>query len=178
MTEEALDRAGRLQASAFDVDFRELENLVGLSALDDLHVANAKRMSLVYTAIAAFENSVRDLITTTLLENVGANWWEECVSKRIRDASETRRKEEEKIKWHTQRGSDPIQYSMLPNLLNIIRNNTVHFEDFIHDIDWAASIFETVEKSRNVIMHSGMLSNRDVSRLGSLFRDWNAQVST
>ncbi|QGY00408.1 hypothetical protein EI983_13145 [Roseovarius faecimaris] len=135
-------------------------------------------MSVVYTAIAAFENSVRELITSTLLENVGAAWWEDCVSKKIRDAADSRRKEEEKVKWHTQRGSDPIQYTMLPNLLNIIRQNGDYFEDFIHDIDWAASIFDTVEKSRNVIMHSGTLSKRDIARLGSLFRDWNTQVAT
>lgn len=178
LTEEALDRAGRKQTNAFDGDFLEIERLVGLGALDEVHVANAKKMSIVYTAIAAFENSVRELISNTLLEDPGANWWEDCVSKKIRDAADVRRGDEEKVKWHTQRGSDPIQYTMLPNLLNIIRQNETKFEDFIQDIDWAASIFDTVEKSRNVIMHSGNLSNRDIARLGSLFRDWNAQVST
>lgn len=178
LTEEALDRAGRQNGSAFSDDYAEIERLVGLSILDDVHVANAKRMSVVYTAIAAFENSVRDLVSNTLLESVGENWWEDCASKKIKDASKARRKDEEKVKWHTQRGSDPIQFTMLPNLLNIIRNNAKHFEDFIHDIDWAAGVFETVEKSRNVIMHSGTLNNRDIARLGTYFRDWNAQVST
>ncbi len=178
LTEEALDRAGRPKGPAFSEDFSEIEKASGLSALDDVHVLNARKMSIVYTAIAAFENSVRELIASTLLESVGENWWEKCVSKKIKDAAKKRREDEEKVKWHTQRGSDPIQFTMLPNLLNIIRQNPDHFEAFIHDFDWAVGIFDTVERSRNVIMHSGTLTNVDIARLGTAFRDWNTQVST
>jgi len=85
--------------------------------------------------------------------------------------------EEKKIRWHVQRGDDPIRFTMLPNLANIIAQNFRHFEPYLHNVEWVKSIFETVERSRNVIMHSGILSDRDVARLGSLIRDWNSQVS-
>lgn len=52
-----------------------------------------------------------------------------------------------------------------------------HFEPYLQNIEWVKSVFEVVERSRNVIMHSGSLSDRDMARLGSLIRDWNSQVS-
>lgn len=178
LTEEALDRAGRKSRSDFDSNSVEIEELVGISVLDEELVARARTMSIVYAAIAAFENTVREFITKVMLENVGANWWEANVSEKIRKAAEQRREEESKIKWHTQRGDDPINYTMLPNLVNILRQNQEIFAAFLPDIDWAASIFDTIERSRNVIMHSGTLTKRDIARLGSLLRDWSAQVGT
>jgi hypothetical protein len=178
LTEEALDRAGRKRTSSAFEDQAEIEKLVGLEALDEGHVAAAREMAAVYVAVAAFENSVRELISRTLLENVGEGWWEQCASEKIRSAARSRMEEEEKVRWHSQRGQDPINYSMLPNLLNIIRQNFVHFEPFIHNIDWAAQIFDAIERSRNTIMHSGTLGRRDVARVGSLLNDWSRQVST
>jgi len=176
LTEEALDSAGRKSELGMRVDEAELAKLVGLDALDERRVADARAMSIVYTAIAAFENSVRDFISKTLLEAVGDAWWQTAVSEKIRNMATTRMQEEEKVRWHTQRGADPIQYTMLPNLLNIIRLNFPHFEPAIHDIDWAASIFDPIDRSRNVIMHSGTLSPRDIARVGSLINDWSRQV--
>jgi hypothetical protein len=83
--------------------------------------------------------------------------------------------EEEKVRWHTPRGAEPINFTMLPNLLNIIRQNSDRFP-IIPNIDWAANIFDAVERSRNVIMHSGRISRRDMARLGTFIRDWAAQV--
>jgi hypothetical protein len=178
LTEEALDTAGRPHRLVGLADEEEIIRLVGLDVLDEGHVAAARLMAIVYTAVAAFENSVRELITKTLLENVGENWWTACVSEKIRQAAQTRMDQEEKVRWHAQRGGDPIQYTMLPNLLNIIRQNFDHFEPFIHNIDWAASIFDAIERSRNVIMHSGTLGPRDIARVGSLINDWARQVSS
>lgn len=177
LTEEALDRAGRKKRAIENIDLEDLARLVGYDALDPELLANAQRMSVVYSAIAAFENSVRQLISRTLLEEVGENWWQECVSINIRNTTASRMEQEEKVKWHSQRGNDPIQYTMLPNLLNIIRQNFEHFEPFVHNLDWAANIFDIVERSRNVTMHSGTLGDRDIARIGSLLRDWYSQVS-
>lgn len=178
LTEEALDHAGRISAKSIFQDKEELERLVGIDVLDERHVEAAKNMAIVYIAIAAFENSVRELISKTLLENIGENWWNSCVSEKIRLTAQQRMEEEEKVRWHSTRGQDPINYTMLPNLMNIIRQNFPHFEPFIHNIDWAAQIFDAIERSRNVIMHSGLLSARDIARIGSLINDWSRQVAT
>ena len=51
-------------------------------------------MATVYTAIAAFENTVRQFVVKVLLENVGENWWESCVSEKIRKLAESRKRED------------------------------------------------------------------------------------
>lgn len=177
LTQEALDLAGREKPKTSDMLDSEIGGLLSIEMLNEELVADARGMAIVYTAIAAFENSVRDLISGTLLENKGASWWSDCVSEKIRTSAEKRMEEEQKVKWHVQRGEDPIKFTMLPNLLNIMRQNADSFEPFVHDLDWVASIFDVIEKSRNVIMHSGRLSRRDVARLGTHLRDWSAQVT-
>jgi Swt1-like HEPN len=177
LTEEALDRAGRpsrVGPGMFEADVAER---LSLDVLDEAHVAAAKLMAAVYVAVAAFENSARELVTTVLREAVGDDWWEKAVSGTIQRNCRTRQEDEEKHRFHTQRGDAPINYTDLKNLANIIRANQDHFiPDFIPSAEWASAIFDTVERSRNVIMHSGTLDLEDVARVGMNLRDWVKQV--
>ena len=176
LTEEALDKAGRPHPNVAAAPEQELAQLSALDSLDETYVTAARRMSIVYTAVAAFENSARKLIESVLLEEIGADWWDKSVSQSIRKRAESRREEEAKIRWHGQRGGSPVDYTDMSDLGNIIRNNWPQFEDYIPSIEWAASIFSVIERSRNVIMHSGELSREDVARLGINIRDWVKQV--
>ena len=176
LTEEALDRAGRRSKNLDKLADLEIAKALSIDLLDDELIANAKSMAVVYAATAAFENSVRGLIKNVLLEGVGEEWWKTSVSENIRKRAETRREEESKVKWHAQRGVDPIYYTTLGDLANIIRQNFIRFEPYIQSAEWAASVFDVVERSRNVIMHSGMLDKEDIGRLGINIRDWIKQV--
>ncbi len=175
LTKEAIDIVIADSTSAESNSIEDVEGLLALDALDERFVLEARQMAQVYVLIAAFENSVRELISSTLKEEVGEDWWTLCVSEKIRQQAAQRMEEEDKIRWHTQRGAEPINFTMLPNLLNVIRQNMDHFP-IIPNIDWAANIFEVIERSRNVIMHSGRISKRDMARLGTFIRDWSAQV--
>lgn len=177
LTEAALDRAGRRTRYDLTASAEELRRVLGIDVLDVDYVAEAERMSFVYITVAAFENSVRDLISRVLADAAGEGWWDQCVPERIRTAARNRLEAEEKVRWHVQRGEDPIRYTMMPNLTSIIENNFQLFEPYLHNVAWVKSVFEVVERSRNVIMHSGTLSDRDMARLGSLIRDWNSQVA-
>jgi hypothetical protein len=176
LTEEALDQAGRLHPNVSNALDQDLAERLGVESLDESFVAAAKQMAVVYMAVAAFENSVRKLITTVLLEKAGEKWWDSCVSAGIRKRVESRQKEEERIRWHTQRGESPITYTDLGDLGNIIRNAWSHFEAYIPSIEWANSVLDVIERSRNVIMHSGYLTLVDVERVGINIRDWVKQV--
>lgn len=149
---------------------------LAIDLLDEEFIINAKQMATVYTAIAAFENTVRKFVVNILLENKGENWWEVCVSEKIRLKAESRKSEEEKIKWHAQRGDSMINYIEFGDLASIMSQNLSLFEDYIISLDWARQIFNTLERSRNVIMHSGMLGSRDIERIGTNIRDWIMQV--
>lgn len=176
LAEQALDAAGRQSRRLADFAEAETARMLSLDLLAPQDVADASAMANVYVAIAAFENSVRTLIADVLLEQIGEDWWEKGVSEKIRGRAETKRAEEERVRWHVQRGVDPINYTQMPDLANIIRQNWPHFQPHIPSIEWADSLFDVIERSRNVIMHSGMLSRPDVERLGIFIRDWIKQV--
>jgi hypothetical protein len=177
LTEEALDRAGRLTLLSSSATLDQIvAKSVGLEVLDEDFVARARRMATAYTAIAAFENSVRDFVSRRLLEHAGENWWTQCVSEKIRTKAESRREEEAKIRWHTPRGDQPINYTEFGDLTAIISQNWEQFEAHLRNQDWVRQILATLERSRNVIMHSGELANADLERIGTVIRDWVKQV--
>jgi hypothetical protein len=176
LAEEALDAAGREHPNVGGASEAVLAELVGLDSLDEAGVDASRRMSIVYTAVATFETSARRLVRSVLIESAGENWWEATVSQDIRRRAESRKIEEEKVKWHGQRGTSPLEYTDLADLGKIIRNNWPSFEPYVPSVEWAASIFAVIERSRNVIMHSGELSREDVARVGINIRDWTKQV--
>lgn len=176
LTEQALDRAGRRARDHGTAIDAELAASLSIDSLDDELVAGARAMATVYTAIAAFENSVRALLSNVLLEEETEEWWDRCVSEKIRKRAESKRKDESRFRWHSQRGQDLIYYTQMGDLVSIIRQNWPHFEAHFPSIEWVASIIDTVERSRNVIMHSGKLQRSDIERVGILIRDWVKQV--
>jgi len=149
---------------------------LSLDLLDDSLVDSARVMATVYTAIAAFENTVRRFVVKVLMENKGETWWEECVSEKIRKYADTRKAEEDKIRWHSARGISMINYTEFGDLVTIMGQNFSLFEDYIISIEWARQIIQTLERSRNVIMHSGELGRKDIERIGTNIRDWISQV--
>lgn len=179
LTHEALEKEGHGQKANYKAEWEiEISKRLGIPSLDEELVAKARRMSLVYTAICAFENSVREFVAKKLLEEKGVNWWELCVKKEIREQAESRKKAEKDIRWLTARGDSMIYYTEFGDLISIIAkpDNWVFFEVHIGNVEWAKQIITTLEKSRNIIMHSGELAPTDIERLGMFIRDWTRQV--
>jgi len=143
--------------------------------LPDDTLQSARKMAVVYAVIAAFENAARKFIQDRLLEEVGANWWD-TVPSAIQKSAEKRKGEEDQIRWHGARGASLIFYTQLGDLPSILQNNIEHFKDHIESVEWARQIFRSLERSRNVIMHSGELSMNDIERVAMNIRDWLRQV--
>lgn len=155
---------------------KEYINTLSLDLMDDDCVNSAKLMATVYTAIAAFENMVRQFVVKILMEYEGEEWWVRCVSEKIRKKAEDRKNKDDKIRWHAHRGDSMINYVDFGDLAAIMLQNYEWFEVHIVSIEWARQIFQTLERSRNVIMHSGKLDKRDIERIGINIRDWISQV--
>lgn len=174
------DEAVRHAMPPQEVDEREPESDVRrrmpLEAIDDALVFGAQKMSSVYVAIAAFENSVRAFVEERLLEKVGENWWDSAVSEDIRKQAENRKKDEEQIRWHGSRGVSRLSYVQLGDLASIIQKNHAVFKELVPSVEWAREIFRSLERSRNVIMHSGQLKMGDIERVAMNIRDWVRQV--
>ncbi|MGL5819416.1 MAG: Swt1 family HEPN domain-containing protein [Phycicoccus sp.] len=175
LTEEALDAAGRVRR--MDLNENDVADALSFELFDEDLLTQARLTSAVYTAVAAFEMSVRRFVKKVLIDTYGEDWWEKGVSEKIRKFVDTRRADEEKVKWHGVRGDDLLSYTELGHLPQIMQQNWEHFEAYVPRVDWATALFSTLERSRNVIMHSGSLALPDVERIGMHIRDWNKQVS-
>lgn len=177
LAESALDQAGRRRRLGIHEE-AELLGHLPFDMLDEERLTAARLMSAVYATIAAFENSVRDFITTVMADGEGPDWWDQKVSSNIRSRAEKRRKQEAETKWHATRGEGLLHYTDMGDLSNIVQQNWALFEPHVLSVDWVKSILDVVERSRNVIMHSGSLEEEDVARLGINMRDWLTQVGT
>lgn len=161
------------------LSLEKVSRKVSLDYLDKSLVDDARKMSGVYIAIASFENMLRGIISDMLLEEKGENWWtSDCISSDIRKKAERKQKDEGQNRWHTPRGVNPIYFTELKDLVSIIchQNNWPYFENLFGDPDWVRHSVKSLERSRNVIMHSGQLSLEDVERVGLVIRDWVRQV--
>lgn len=139
-------------------------------------MGDAEQMSDVYVAFFCLENAVRDLISQRLLERKGTDWWNECVPAKIKTAVETLQAKEAKNRYHTQRSTTLIGYTMFGNLAQIIIANWQEFTDLFPDQAWVTSRFNDLEMSRNVIMHTGLLPQIEIERIESIVRDWIRQA--
>src|SRR5271170_7762972 len=93
MAQAALDRTQRRKLSPPGSD-PETEKRISIELLDPESVARARKMASVYAAIAAFENSARELVARTLAEKKGDDWWESSISEKIRKKANSRIEEE------------------------------------------------------------------------------------
>lgn len=177
LAEEALDRTERLAHVRLTSNIdAEIAARLPIDLLDETLVSRAKKMATVYIAIAAFENTVREFVSKRLLEEKGEGWWDTSVPDGVRRKAESRREDEKKVRWHMPRGDAPINYVEFGDLASIIAQNWPNFVDHLQSLEWAKQIFSALERSRNVIMHSGDLSLQDVERIGTDIRDWIRQV--
>lgn len=176
LTEEALDKVGRSRRRHFGAEeARELQKTLCYDLLEAEALADAQRMSTVYAAIHAFENTVRHLVATAMAEHHGEGWWSN-VPERIRKTVATRMAEDAKFRWHGARGASELNYCDFGDLSSIIVTNWAAFEDLLANLEWAKAVLTTLEKSRNTTMHGGVLAQEDVERIGMNIRDWIRQA--
>ncbi len=176
LTEEALDRSGRRRRNHFGAEeARAAHKTLSYDFLDPDLLAEAQRMAVVYAAIHAFENAVRITVTKAMAEAHGETWWDK-VPERIRKTSKTRMEEDAKFRWHGARGATEINYCDFGDLSSVIVTNWQIFDDLLGSMEWAKATLNTLEKSRNIVMHGGTLAKEDIERIGMNIRDWIRQA--
>lgn len=135
----------------------------------------ALKMSSVYMAFFAFENSVRALIKERL-ELTGADWWTKTVPKSVRDKVTGRQKKDGQNKWHAPRATDEIAYTDFGDMTSIMAANWDKFDDVFPSQDWIKTRLSDLEQSRNALAHNNILGDRDIGRIKMYLEDWLTQV--
>jgi hypothetical protein len=176
LTEESLDKVGRQRRHHLrSEEATKIRVALSFEMLDTNALANAERMAIVYTAIHAFENIVRELVKKGMAEAHGASWWSKVPDK-VQKKSKSRMEDDAKFKWHGARGASEITYCDFGDLSSIIVTNWGQFEGILNDMEWAKALLNTLERSRNIVMHGGLLAREDVERIGMNIRDWIRQA--
>lgn len=180
LTEEALDKVGRKKYSTEEAFFSEdLAKVLHFNEIDAKYVEQSKTMLTVFATITAFENATREFVYSVLLDKYQTEWWEKGVQESIRKKAESRQKEEAKVKWHASRGDAMMSYlefGDLPRIM-LLGDNWDLFSPYVDSQEWVKALFSDIEKSRNVIMHSGILDEFDIARVGMDIRDWLHQIN-
>jgi hypothetical protein len=132
----------------------------------------ARRMGRVYELLHCFENSVRELIETTLRETLEDRWWEDGVPESIRRRADGRRRADERARWHGPRGQSPLNFVDFPELGTIITDRWSDFDDLLGDRDWVEHYFDDMNKSRRAVGHTGDMSEHAVERMELFVREW------
>lgn len=169
----------RLSDSGIRTDLTPVQDIVerGAQAEFPSRLLNAAgRMASVFVLFFCIENSARELITQRLAERYGSSWWDQKVPQRIREVVEKLRASESVHRYHTARSSEMIGYTMFGQLEQIIVSNWDDFKDIFNQQSWISSRFSDLEKSRNIIMHTGVLAEYEIERVEMIVRDWVRQT--
>lgn len=180
LAEQALDKAGRKQYATDDAFFSDdLAKKLHFDEIDPKYVEQSKTMITVFATITAFENATREFVFSVLVEHYKTEWWIKGVQNSIRTRAESRKEAESKIKWHVSRGDAMMSYLDFGDLAKIMLSseNWSLFQPYVDSQDWLRALFDDIEKSRNVIMHSGVLDEYDIARVGLNIRDWLHQIN-
>lgn len=176
LTEESLDKAGRKNKfSLTRTDVEEIRKALSFELMDYERISKAQRMALIYTGIHAFENSVRHFVSIGMAEEFEEKWWSKVPNK-IQNKVKKRMEDEAKFRWHGARGGAEIEYCDFGDLSSIIITNWSVFEDILIDVEWTKAILSVLERSRNIVMHGGVLARQDIERIGINIRDWIRQA--
>ena len=176
LADASLDKAGRRERPSFGPeDAERMRAALAVDLLGSERLVQAERMAIIYTAIHAFENSVRHFVSAAMAEEHEENWWQ-GVPEKVQKKVSTRVGEESRFRWHGARGGADIDYCDFGDLSSIIVTNWSVFEDVLVDLEWVKSTLSVLERSRNIVMHGGVLARQDVERIGMNIRDWLRQA--
>jgi hypothetical protein len=156
---------------------------VRVAQLPGMSAARAREAKLmaekVYPMLYVFENSAREVISTILRREVGEDWWEKVVPKRVQATAAKHKADEAKDPWHGKRGAAPIDYLLLSELPSIVAAPAAwpHFKDLFGRVSWFEELVADFNVSRRVASHMNPLEEDDIKNLEAAFRKWSKLLS-
>jgi hypothetical protein len=132
---------------------------------------HAAAMAQYYELFYCLEQSARKLITETMEEAEGADWWEQKVPQAIRDYVKKLIQDEIDMGM-TQRSERAIDYTTFGQLSDIIGANWAHFELIFTSRLAVQRIVKNLNMLRGPIAHCCPMSEDEIDRLVLTVKDW------
>lgn len=132
----------------------------------------AAEMSRHYELFYCLENAIRKLITETLHESVGINWWEsgKIPANIVQQVQE--RIQREVDSGISRRSDAPIDYTTFGELSVIITTNWDLFGTIFSSRRAVEKVMSSLNLLRGPIAHCCPLSEDEVDRLQLAVKDW------
>ncbi|HYF96712.1 MAG TPA: Swt1 family HEPN domain-containing protein [Patescibacteria group bacterium] len=136
----------------------------------------ARRMAPQYELFYSLEKSIRSLISETLEEAEGIEWWNSNrISTEIRtDVKKAQDSEEDA--GITNRSESEIDYCTFGHLSQIIEKNWDLFGSIFRNLRAVKRVMYNLNNLRNPIAHCALLAEDEVLRLHLSMRDWFRQM--
>jgi len=143
---------------------------------DQLIRKQAAEMAAYYELFYCLEQSIRELITTSLFDKSGSNWWNITVPPKIvQDVTE--RILREKDSGFSQRSEHEIDYTNFGELSVIITSNWDVFGAIFSSKRAVERIMSSLNLLRGPIAHCSPLAADEVDRLMLTVKDWFRAMS-
>lgn len=142
-------------------------NAMGAEYLKDRTVDNATVMSSGYEILFKLENHLRQFIEKNMRLKYGSDWWNSGhIPLKVKDNVDKLIHEEHSLGWQVSETNNDTEYLQFGHIGNIIINNWRDcFEQFFNDQIKITSKLDELEKIRNSIAHTRMLSKEGSRRL-------------
>jgi Swt1-like HEPN len=131
----------------------------------------AKKMAQYYELFYMLENDVRRIISETLEEVHGPNWWASCVDQPVKDEVAKNKKREAEAGISLRSDAD-IDYTTFGQLGEIIKRNWVDFAGMLSNQSALSRVIFQLNMLRAAIAHCGVLADDEVDRLKLTIKDW------
>jgi len=149
-----------VKAEVVDVDLFESEIM-----------QEARKMADFYVIYYAIENSIRRLVSETLQEKHGPNWWATKVPEKVRLEVEKKQKEERDTAMSI-RSEDPLTYTNFGELIDVFASNWTDFSDILRSEKAMRQTLSQLNKVRNLVAHSCELNEDEITRFKLTVKDW------
>lgn len=134
--------------------------------------SEADMMSLHYRVFYCLEQSIRKLITETLEETEGANWWASGKIPPEIVEQVSARSQKEIDSGVTRRSDDPIDYTTFGELSVIITSNWELFGTIFSSRRAVERVMSNLNLLRSPIAHCCPISEDEELRLNLTVKDW------
>jgi len=151
--------------------------------LESSDFSSSQSNATIYPIMYLFENSLRRFISKFMEMDYGKNWWTDKIEidkQKIADNVKIRKSAEDDYSWHSKRNADPIYYTDINDLINIINtySSTGQFRKALgKNKDQVVVWVKNFEKTRNILAHNNHVSKTDLDRLKLNTKDWHAFVT-
>lgn len=176
----ALQISTEMDAISIDLGFdltnspidQQKRQVVGYDQFEIAVRKEAAVMSEYYEIFYCLEKSIRLLVSQTLEDANGSNWWlTEAVPLQVKTEVASRKKRDSDAGF-TVRSEDEIDYTTFGELSSIITNKWESFEPILKSKAAVSSVLSRLNLLRGPIAHCCNMNDDEITRLKITVRDW------